>query len=61
MVHGLANDAMGISGFTTIEVALTPAHQMTKALPFTLIALGMIVLTGTRLGAPSPSPPPSGN
>lgn len=59
MVHGLANDAMGISGLTTIEVALTPGHQITKAIPFVAIAIVIIVLTGRRLGAVNPSPPPS--
>jgi membrane protease YdiL (CAAX protease family) len=50
MVHGLANDAMGIAGAATIERALTPGHQITKALPFALLALLIWRIAGSRLG-----------
>ncbi|WP_420433946.1 hypothetical protein [Hyphobacterium sp.] len=50
MVHGLGNDAMGFSGRATIETALTPGHQITKALPFLMVALILILLSGSRLG-----------
>jgi len=50
MVHGLGNDAMGFSGRATIEVALTPGHQITKALPFLVIAIVLVLLSGAQLG-----------
>ena len=50
MIHGLGNDAMGFSGQATIEVALTPGHQITKALPFLVIAVVLIVMSGRQLG-----------
>jgi CAAX protease family protein len=50
MVHGLANDAMGFSGHATIEIALTPGHQITKALPFLAIAVVLIAISGRQLG-----------
>jgi len=59
VVHGLANDATGFSGLATIEHALTPFHQITKALPFVLPCVLIVLLGGSRLGLPSPpSPPP---
>lgn len=53
IVHGLGNDAMGFSGFATIERALTPAHQITKALPFVLICVLILLVSGSRLGLPA--------
>jgi membrane protease YdiL (CAAX protease family) len=38
LLHGLSNDAIGLSGVATIEAALTPAHQFSKALPMLAIA-----------------------
>ncbi len=50
MVHGLGNDAIGLSGMATLQVALTPYHQATKALPLVVIAAGIGLLAGPRLG-----------
>lgn len=50
MVHGLTNDAMGLSGGATIEQALTPYHQITRALPFVLFAIVIIWVAGRQLG-----------
>jgi membrane protease YdiL (CAAX protease family) len=49
MVHGLGNDAMGFSGLATIERALTPYHQITKAIPFVILCILIIRLGGARL------------
>lgn len=51
VVHGLSNDAVGLSGIASIELALTPYHQATKALPFAVIAIVIIGFAGRRLGA----------
>ncbi len=53
MVHGLANDAMGISGTAAMERVLTPFHQLTKVLPFVLLCLVVLWLGGRRLGLPA--------
>jgi membrane protease YdiL (CAAX protease family) len=50
MVHGLSNDAVGLSGVAAMEVALSPYHQVTKALPFALLAAGIVYFAGRRLG-----------
>jgi hypothetical protein len=50
LVHGLANDAFGIAGQATIEQALTPSHPITKALPFLVFAIILIIWQGSRLG-----------
>jgi len=50
LVHGLSNDSVGISGAASIEIALSPYHQATKALPFALLALGIIFVAGKSLG-----------
>ena len=55
MIHGLTNDSVGLSGFTTIVSALTPYHQATKAIPMALIAVGLIWWTGGKLGIQSGS------
>ena len=49
LVHGLANDAYGVSGPATIDQALTPGHQITKALPFLVFAILLIVWRGSTL------------
>ena len=56
LVHGLANDAVGIAGQVTIEQALTAGHQITKALPFLIFAILLIIWKGSSLcytGKPS--------
>ncbi len=50
VVHGITNDAIGISGAASIAEALTPFHQITKSLPFAVIAIGVIAYSGTSLG-----------
>ena len=50
MVHGLTNDAVGLSGVASMEIALSPYHQATKALPFAFIAFGIVFISGRRLG-----------
>jgi hypothetical protein len=47
MVHGLTNDAVGFSGVTVIERALTPDAQLTRAIPTLVFAL-MLILVGWR-------------
>lgn len=49
LVHGLANDAIGIAGQATIEQALTAGHQITKALPFLAFAILLVVWQGSNL------------
>lgn len=39
VVHGITNDAIGLSGAASIVEALTPYHQFTRAIPFALIAM----------------------
>jgi membrane protease YdiL (CAAX protease family) len=50
MVHGLGNDAVGLSGVAAMDVALTPYHQATKVLPFAVLAACIVALSGRRLG-----------
>ena len=50
LIHGLTNDSIGISGAATINEALTPFHQITKNLPFALIATGLVLVSGAHLG-----------
>jgi hypothetical protein len=50
LVHGLANDAIGITGQATIEQALTGGHQITKALPFLIFATLLVIWQGSMLG-----------
>ena len=50
MVHGLSNDAIGLSGVASMELRLTPYHQATQALPFAFIALVIVFVSGPRLG-----------
>jgi len=56
IAHGLTNDAMGIAGSVTIETALTPAHQITKALPLTLLAVALIAIGGKHLNSGTKTP-----
>lgn len=49
LVHGLANDAFGVSGKATIDQALTPGHQITKALPFLIFAVLLVLWRGSKL------------
>lgn len=50
MVHGLTNDATGISGLANLSAALTPYHQITKCLPFLFLSIALIALSGHQLG-----------
>jgi hypothetical protein len=50
IVHGLGNDSVGISGAASMELALSPYHQATKALPFALLAVGILFVAGKSLG-----------
>jgi membrane protease YdiL (CAAX protease family) len=50
VVHGITNDSIGISGIASISEALTPFHQITKNLPFALIAMGLVMFSGRELG-----------
>lgn len=47
---GLTNDAVGLSGVATMETALTPDHQITKALPLALLAAAVVAHSGRGLG-----------
>lgn len=49
-VHGITNDAVGISGSVSIVEALTPYHQVTKNLPLALLALALCARAGPGLG-----------
>ena len=61
MVHGLGNDAVGLSGMASMEVVLTPYHQLTQAAPFAVMALGIVALSGPQLGlALDPAKHPEG-
>ena len=55
LIHGLTNDAIGISGAATIDEALTPFHQITKAMPFAALAVLVVAVHGAELGAEQPS------
>jgi len=50
MIHGIANDSVGISGSASIVQALTPYHQFTKNSLLALVAIAIVVLAGPRLG-----------
>jgi membrane protease YdiL (CAAX protease family) len=50
LVHGLGNDAAGLSGAAEMAQALSPYHQATKALPMLLIAATIVALAGRQLG-----------
>lgn len=50
LVHGLGNDSVGLSGLASMERALSPYHQATKALPFAIVAGGILLMAGQKLG-----------
>ncbi len=50
IVHGISNDALGISGTASIVEALTPYHQITKNGLQALIAIMLVGFAGTTLG-----------
>jgi hypothetical protein len=50
MVHGIANDSMGIAGRVNIDLALTPYHQITQAAPLLALALVIYLYAGNQLG-----------
>jgi hypothetical protein len=50
LVHGLVNDATGISGAADINLALTPLHQVTNAIPVMVLAIILVCLAGPGLG-----------
>jgi hypothetical protein len=50
MVHGIANDSMGIAGKVNLDQALTPYHQITQAVPLLVLALVVCLLSGRQLG-----------
>jgi len=56
MVHGLGNDAVGLSGIAAMDVALSPYHQVTKLLPFAVLAACIVALSGRRLGLSRAAP-----
>ena len=57
MVHGLTNDAVGLSGLANLNTALTPYHQATRCLPFLILSIVLIALSGRQLGrATNPVP-----
>ena len=49
MIHGITNDSIGFAGEASIMEALTPYHQITKAIPFTIIALILLKISGSML------------
>lgn len=49
MIHGITNDSIGFSGSASIIEALTPYHQITKAIPFIIIALILLKISGPML------------
>lgn len=49
VAHGITNDAIGLSGAASIIEALTPYHQITRAIPFTLLALVLLKRSGAQL------------
>jgi len=50
VVHGITNDAVGLSGSASIIEALTPYHQATKNLPLAMVAILLVVYSGRSLG-----------
>ncbi len=49
VVHGITNDAIGLSGAASIVEALTPYHQITRAIPFAIMAGILLVRSGSQL------------
>jgi membrane protease YdiL (CAAX protease family) len=50
MVHGLTNDAVGLAGKADMALALSPYHQITKALPFLVLCVVLVAVYGRELG-----------
>jgi hypothetical protein len=50
MVHGLANDAVGLAGLSS-GVTFTPSHQLTKLLPYLVLVVALVFVEGRSLGA----------
>lgn len=55
MVHGLTNDAVGFSGMTDIERALTPDAQLSRAVPTLVFALLLILWSARRSSGNDPT------
>lgn len=55
MVHGLANDAVGLAGLST-GVTFTPSYQLTKLAPYLLLVLVILLVKGRSLGAAASEP-----
>ena len=51
VAHGLANDAMGISGKANLDQTITAMHQLTQALPICAMALVILYIAGPALGS----------
>ena len=51
MIHGITNDAVGISGSASIVEALTPYHQFTKNSVLALTAIAIVVIAGPQIAA----------
>lgn len=49
MVHGLSNDAVGLSG-SSAGMTLTPVHQLTILLPFLVTVIALLMREGSALG-----------
>ena len=49
IIHGITNDAIGLSGGASIADALTPYHQITRAIPYTFIAIALLWISGSNL------------
>lgn len=50
ILHGLTNDSFGLSGQVSIVEALTPYHQITKAIPVVMVAVLFIWISKGKLG-----------
>jgi hypothetical protein len=57
MVHGLANDAVGLAGLSS-GVTFTPAHQLTKLAPYLVLVTLLLVRHGRSLAFNEPGPSP---
>jgi len=61
VVHGITNDAVGLSGSASIVEALTPYHQATKSIPLALLTLLLVLYAGQQLGLDKAQPATSDN
>jgi hypothetical protein len=55
MVHGLANDAVGLAGLSS-GVTFTPSHQLTKMAPYLLLVALLLLREGRSLAASGTNP-----